>query len=134
MFTKMGFGSNLSMLTSSTILLGRQYCILYGPNHYFLNYLMCSFMPFRNQIIMFPIKKILILWFCWAHDIVFHCLIHVRFVALWWVSPKCSNSTMWLVRTWVRESFDQHVDYLWVINILLALKIKSHQLVEMVYV
>jgi len=91
MFTKMGFGSNLSMLMSNIILLGRQYCILYKPNHHFLNFWVCYFLPFKNQITVSPIEKVLILWFYCAHNTVFHYLVFVRFVAFWQVSSKCSN-------------------------------------------
>jgi hypothetical protein len=79
MFTKMGFCSNLSMLTSSIILLARQYCILYEPNHHFLNFPMCFFLPFGNQRTMSLVEKILILWFCWVHNVVFHSLLLVQF-------------------------------------------------------
>jgi hypothetical protein len=48
MFAKMGFGSNLLMLTNSIILLGRQYCILYRPNHHFLIFPVCSFLLRKN--------------------------------------------------------------------------------------
>ncbi len=56
-FTKMGFGSNLLMLTKSIVLLGRQYYILYEPSHHFLNFSVCSFLPFGNQKPMSPQKK-----------------------------------------------------------------------------
>jgi hypothetical protein len=63
-FTKMGFGSNLLILTNGTILLGRQYYILYRPNNHFLNFLVCSFLPFGNQKPMSHREKVFILLFC----------------------------------------------------------------------
>jgi hypothetical protein len=81
MFTKMGFMSNLWMLTSNTILLGRQCYIFYKLNHCFLNFLECSFLPFVNQENMSPIEKGLILWFCWAHNVVFHYFIPIQYAS-----------------------------------------------------
>ncbi len=83
MFTKMGFGSNLLMLTSNLVLLGRQYYILYKPNHHFLNFLVCFFIPSGNWRTIPPIKKILILWFCWTHNTMFHCLVLVHSITSW---------------------------------------------------
>jgi hypothetical protein len=54
----MVFGLNLSMLMNIIILLGRQYYILYKPNHRFLNFLMRYFLPFGNQKTMSPIEKV----------------------------------------------------------------------------
>lgn len=88
------------------------------------------FLSFGNQRAMSPIEKILILWFCWAQNIVFHCLIFVRFATSWRVSSMCSNSTMWLIKIWVgkksrlgRELFVGNVYFL-------ALKGKVHKPIE----
>jgi hypothetical protein len=50
-----------------------------------------------------PIEKKYILWFCWTHNAMFHCLVRVQFVASWQVSSKCFNFAMQLVRIWVGE-------------------------------
>jgi hypothetical protein len=77
MFTKMRFNSNLLMLISSIILMGRQYYNLYAPNHHLLNFLVCSFLSFGNQKTMSLVQKFLVLWFCWVHNVVFHSLLLV---------------------------------------------------------
>jgi hypothetical protein len=77
MFTKMRFNSNLLMLISSIILMGRQYYNLYEPNHHLLNFLACSFLPFGNQKTMSLVQKVLVFWFRWVHNVVFHSLLPV---------------------------------------------------------
>ncbi len=56
-----------------------------------------------NKRIVSPIEKVLILWFCWTHNVVFHCLVPIHFTTSLQVSSKCSNSTMWLIKIWVGE-------------------------------
>jgi hypothetical protein len=42
-------GSRLVNVTSNTILLGNTYCILYGPNHFLMNFPICDSFPFGNH-------------------------------------------------------------------------------------
>jgi hypothetical protein len=71
----------------------------------------CSFFPFRNQIIVSSIKKNLILWFCCARNTVFHYLVLVRFVASWQISSKCSN--LGIAIWWVCEHEHELVSRSW---------------------
>jgi hypothetical protein len=122
------------MLTISIILLGRQYYILYEPNHHFLNFQCVLFLPFRNQRTMSHVEKVLILWFCQVHDVMFHSFLFFQSTTSWWVSSKCSNFTMQLVRIQEGENFGWDVNCSWATCILLASKGKGHNLVEMVCV
>jgi hypothetical protein len=130
MFTKMGFGSNLLMLTKKYSIVGETilYFIWTEPSFFELSSVFFSTLWKPNNYA--PIEKVLILWFCWTYNIVLHSLLHVQSTASSRVSSKCSNSTMQLIKIHVGEKFRSRCELFMGNMYSLASKGKGHKPVE----
>ncbi len=67
--TNTWFGSKL-IIETRTILLGKQYYTLNGPNHLFLNLPKYVFSPLGNHKTLSPNWNFFFVFFCWLHKYV----------------------------------------------------------------
>jgi hypothetical protein len=120
----MGFGSKLSILTNNTILLGRQYFILYGPNHHLKKSPMCSF---GNKKIVSPRRKFL---FCDFVKPIMLCSITL-YLSYLQLPGRFHPKVPIMPYNWSKyeqeRSFDRDVHCLLVTSIMLASKDKGHK-------
>ncbi len=71
-FTSTWFGSNLFKVTKSIVLFGRYNCIVYGPNHFLVNFARCVFYSFGNQSTWSPNFNYFFVYFYCLHRTWFH--------------------------------------------------------------
>jgi hypothetical protein len=123
---------NFSIVINSTMLFSNTYCILYGPNHFLVNFPRCDlFALWKPQNIITKIE-FFNRFFCWLHTIIFHCWKPVVSITCILVSYNFSSYVILLVKTIIKVlsiSFHQQL----ALYTLWALMDVIHTLIDMVY-
>ncbi len=91
------------MVTNNTLLFGKTYCTMYGPNHFLVNFPKRDLLPFGHNII--TKIKLFSRFFCWLHNALFHYRILVISIVCILVSCNFSSCVILLVKTLIEFIF-----------------------------